>query len=159
MPPRRPPFVYHPPSPEWMRREVQRLSVQLSWPQALYAAYKGDTGKLGKYLREYPELVDEFKLAQLAALLACRVQRGSRGKRKGVVLTARVEAQRRLLALTRSYLREMRRGRSRVAPGSREQALNQAVDHLVEDGCEFEQSDLKQVAETLRRKGVPARRR
>jgi hypothetical protein len=132
----------------------------LSWPEALYAAYKGDTVKLCKYLREYPELVDEFKLAEIAALLKWGLQRGRRGKRKGVVITARVDAQRRLFALTRSYLREMRRqGRSRVPPGGRERALQQAVAHLVEDGYEFEQSDLNQVAEKLRRKGVPPLRR
>jgi hypothetical protein len=132
----------------------------LSWKEALYAAYKHDTVALCKYLRSEEEL-EPFMRAQLAALLECRVQRGKRGQRKGVVMTARREAQLRLLALTRSYLRdEMRRqGRSRVPPGGRERALNQAVAHLVEEGYEFEQSDLKQVAERLRRKGVPPLRR
>jgi len=127
----RPPYRYRPPSPDWIRRQIQRLS----WPEALYAAYRDDdVSGLCKYLRSEFEL-DAEKRGQLAALLERRVQKRPLGRRPGIDVTFASEAERDLLALARAHLRQMQRANNgRVPDGGYELAVELAASELGEDG-------------------------
>jgi len=150
--PRRPPFVYRPPTPEFIAR--QRL--RYSWPEALQQAYRHDTVGLCRYLRSDIEL-DAAQRGELATLLERFVQQYSH-RPPGRDVTPVSESQSRLLSLARSYLRRMQQDNDgRVPSGGIQAAVEQAAANLAEDGCWT--FDIEQAVQTIRRRGVSPPRR
>jgi hypothetical protein len=152
--PRRPPFVYNPPSPDWIRRQIHRRE----WPQALYAAYRNDDASgLCRYLRSELEL-DAEKREQLAVLLERRIQHRPRGRRPGTDVTPASAGQARLEAIARSRLRRMRSANAgRVPSGAIRAVVVQVAEVLGEEGCWG--LDVDKAVKNIRRHGVSPRRR
>jgi len=150
----RPPYRYRPPDPDWMRRQVQRLS----WPEALYAAYRDDdVSGLCQYLRSEFEL-DTEKRGQLAALLERRIQHRPIGRRPGIDVTRASEGQALLEAIARSWLRQMQPANAdRVPSGAIRAVVMQVADVLGEEGCWI--LDVEKAVKSIRRHRVSPRRR
>src|SRR5262249_23981194 len=158
--PRRPPFVYRPPDPEWIRRQIRRRS----WPDALYAAYRDDdVSGLCQYLLEFGFELDSEKLEQLAALLKRKVQKKTTGRglgrRPGVDVTPASEGQSRLETIARSWLRQQMQSRRarRVPPGAIRAVVEQVADRLGEEGCWV--LNVEKAVKNIHRYGVSPRRR
>jgi hypothetical protein len=115
---------------------------------------------LCKYLRSDLKFDDDaVKREQLAGLIERFVQKRSKGKRYGAPIpTLRGNAQERLLALARSFLRPIQRRRGRVPPGGVQKAVEQAASNLAVDEGIW-QFNIKAAVETLRREGVSPRKR
>jgi hypothetical protein len=127
----------------------------------VYAAHERDTTMLCKYLRSGDlELLklDANQGDQLAGLIERFVQKRGKGKRYGgTIPTLRGDAQERLLALARSFLRPIKRRRGRVPPGGYQRAVEQAGSYLAEDEGIW-QFNIRAAVKTLQREGVSPRR-
>jgi hypothetical protein len=116
---------------------------------------------LCKYLRRCPNPLldlDANQFDQLAGLIERFVQKRGKGKRYGgTIPTPHGDAQERLLALARSFLRPIQRRRGRVPHGGIRKAVEQAGSYLAEDDGIW-QFNIEAAIETIRREGVSPRR-
>jgi hypothetical protein len=125
------------------------------WPEALYAAYRGDTRALSKYLRRNDAPLDQNKREQLAELIDRRIgSSGKRGRKPGRIpprdpgfITADFIA-----GLARGEVERLKQANGGKTPrGAYREAIDGACEFLGHFGNDINEAEADKALKILKR--------